>query len=232
MSQLKCLTVMVAAAIVVSAVGCSRSAQQPAAQNAAAPAAQGADATAGAQPAPPPEPPRPRVVTLEAGTVIQVRTTSSLSTKTNKAGERVAATLVAPIVDGDWVIATKGATLSGVVVASDPGGRVKGVASMAIAMKKLTLADGETLAIATSAYGVEAKTSGRKDAVKVAVGAGAGAIVGAIVGGGKGAGIGAGAGAGAGTAAVLATRGDPAVIPAGTVVRFRLTEPIAVTKKQ
>jgi hypothetical protein len=30
---------------------------------------------------------------------------------------------------------------------------------------------------------------------------------------------------------VLATRGDPAVIPAGSVVSFKLTEPITVTKK-
>ncbi len=64
------------------------------------------------------------------------------------------------------------------------------------------------------------------------MGTGAGAIIGAIAGGGKGAAIGAGVGAGAGTAGALATRGDPAVIPAGTVVKFKLTAPITVTKRQ
>jgi hypothetical protein len=266
MNQLKSLVIAVAALVVMSAVGCSRPAQEPEAQNAAAPAGQdkelgggaspagaaqpGATATprAGAPSAPPaaagqpagitaaapapPEPPAPREVTLAAGTVIEVQTTSALSTKTNKVGEPIAGTLVAPIVDGDWVIAVKGAPVSGVIVASDPGGRVKGVASMSIAMKKLTLADGETVAIATTSYGVDANSSKKKDATKVAVGAGAGAVIGAIAGGGKGAAIGAGVGAGAGTAAVLATHGEPAVIPAGTVVSFKLTAPIILTKKQ
>jgi hypothetical protein len=171
-------------------------------------------------------------VTLEAGTPIEMKVTSSLSTKTNKAGEPIAGTLVQPIVDGDWVIAPKGATVSGVITASDPGGRVEGVASMAITIKRLTLADGEAVDVATSTYGVQAASAKKKDVTKVAVGTGAGAIIGAIAGGGKGAAIGAGVGAGAGTATVLATRGDPAVIPAGTVVGFKLTAPITVTKKQ
>ncbi|MCC6862337.1 MAG: hypothetical protein IT158_27425 [Bryobacterales bacterium] len=45
---------------------------------------------------------------------------------------------------------------------------------------------------------------------------------------GIGAGIGAAAGGGTGTAAVLATRGKPAVIPAESVLRFRLTAPVAI----
>jgi hypothetical protein len=289
MTHFKSLMIVVAAAIAISAAGCSRPAQDTSAQTAATPAAQGADTAAAAQsgaaqpgaaqpgaaqpgganpvaaqpparapapgatgqpgaaattprpgapapaaaePPPPPEPPKPRVVTLAAGTVIQVQTVSTLSTKTNKTGEPFAATLVEPIVDGDWVIARKGAAVSGLIALSDPGGRVKGVASMSVAMKTLALSDGETVAIATSAFDVDANSAKKKDAAKVAVGAGAGAIVGAIAGGGKGAAIGAGVGAGAGTAAVLATRGDPAVIPAGTVVSFKLKEPITVTKKQ
>jgi hypothetical protein len=278
MTHFKSLMIVVAAAIAISAAGCSRPAQDTSAQTAVTPAAQGADTAAAAQPGaaqpggaqpaaaqppartpapaatgqpgsaattprpgapapaaaepPPPEPPKPRVVTLPAGTVIQVQTVSSLSTKTNKTGEPFAATLVEPIVDDDWVIARKGAAVSGLIALSDPGGRVKGVASMSVTVKTLALSDGETVAIATSAFDVDANSAKKKDAAKVAVGAGAGAIVGAIAGGGKGAAIGAGVGAGAGTAAVLATRGDPAVIPAGSVVSFKLKEPITVTKKQ
>ena len=184
-----------------------------------------------AQPAAPVEPPKPRVFTLAAGTVIQVETTSTLSTKSNKTGEPFAASLAEPIADGDWVIAPKGAAVAGVVVSSDPGGRVKGVATLTISLRKLTLASTETVALATSTYEMDANTSKKRDAAKIAVGAGAGAVIGGIAGGGKGAGVGAAAGAGAGTAVVLATRGDPAVIPAGSVVSFTLTEPITVTKK-
>jgi len=184
-----------------------------------------------AQPAAPVEPPKPRVFTLAAGTVIQVETTSTLSTKANKTGEPFSASLAEPIADGDWVIAPKGAAVAGVVVSSDPGGRVKGVATLTISLKKLTLASTETVALATSTYEMDANTTKKMDAAKIAIGAGAGAVIGGIAGGKKGAGVGAAAGAGAGTAVVLATRGDPAVIPAGSVVSFTLTEPITVTKK-
>jgi len=184
-----------------------------------------------AQPAAPVEPPKPRVFTLAAGTVIQVETTSTLSTKSNKTGEPFAASLAEPIADGDWVIAPKGAAVAGVVVSSDPGGRVKGVATLTISLKKLTLASTETVALATSTYEMDANTTKKMDAAKIAIGAGAGAVIGGIAGGKKGAGVGAAAGAGAGTAVVLATRGDPAVIPAGSVVSFTLTQPITVTKK-
>ena len=184
-----------------------------------------------AQPAAPVEPPKPRVFTLAAGTVIQVETTSTLSTKSNKTGEPFSASLAEPIADGDWVIAPKGAAIAGVVVSSDPGGRVKGVATLTISLKKLTLASTETVALATSTYEMDANTTKKMDAAKIAIGAGAGAVIGGIAGGKKGAGVGAAAGAGAGTAVVLATRGDPAVIPAGSVVSFTLTQPITVTKK-
>ena len=197
---------------------------QPAGVTAAVPAAP-------AQPAAPVEPPKPRVFTLAAGTVIQVETTSTLSTKANKTGEPFAASLAEPIADGDWVIAPKGAAVAGVVVSSDPGGRVKGVATLTISLKKLTLASTETVALATSTYEMDANTTKKMDAAKIAIGAGAGAVIGGIAGGKKGAGVGAAAGAGAGTAVVLATRGDPAVIPAGSVVSFTLTQPITVTKK-
>jgi hypothetical protein len=67
--------------------------------------------------------------------------------------------------------------------------------------------------------------------MKIGIGAGIGAAIGAIAGGGKGAAIGAGAGGGAGTGLVLATRGDPAVIPGESQLTFRLQGPITVTKR-
>ena len=57
---------------------------------------------------------------------------------------------------------------------------------------------------------------------------GAGAVVGAIAGGGKGAAIGAGAGAAAGVGTNMATRGKAAVIPAETLMEFRLSAPSTV----
>jgi hypothetical protein len=180
---------------------------------------------------PAPAPPRPpREFTLAAERPIAVYTATSLSTKTHKSGERFTATLAEPIVDDDWVVAKKGARVEGVIVDSDPGDKVKGVASITLALASLTLADGRTVQLTTTQFTRQAKTTKKKDAAKIGIGAGVGAAIGAIAGGGKGAAIGAGVGGAAGTGAVLATRGDPAVIPAETRVRVTLKAPVKITE--
>jgi hypothetical protein len=179
----------------------------------------------------PKPPPPPRTYTMKAGSVISIFTASDLSTKTAKGGERFTASLGRAITDGDWVIARKGAPVEGVVVSSDPGGRVKGVASIAVQLESITLADGRRVDISTNSYTKQAKSSKKKDAAKIGIGAGIGAAIGAIAGGGKGAAIGAGVGGAGGTGMVLATRGDPAVISSESQLTFRLTAPVTVTKR-
>jgi hypothetical protein len=193
-------------------------------------------ATPAARPAPAPSiappPPTLRTYTLKMDRPIAVYTTTTLSTKTNQSGERFTATLAEPIVDGDWIVAKDGARVEGVIVDSDPGARVKGVASIAVTLESLTLADGRTVNLDASRYTRQAKTTKKKDAAKIGIATGIGAAVGAIAGGGKGAAIGAGVGGGAGTGAVLATRGDPAVIPAETRVKFTLKSPLTITEER
>jgi hypothetical protein len=193
--------------------------------------ASNAAANPGAAPSAAAPPPPPRVFTIRAGAPISIYTAKDLSTKTAKDGDQFTASLARPIVDGDWVIAKRGALVQGVVVNSDPGGRVKGRASMTVKLRSLQLADGRTVDLSTSSYTKEAKSTKKKDAMKIGIGAGIGAAIGAIAGGGKGAAIGAGAGGGAGTGLVLATRGDPAVIPSESQLTFRLQGPITVTKR-
>lgn len=194
------------------------------------PGAPGGNPASAAAPTPTPAP-TPRIFRIAAGTPISIYTARTLSTKTDKDGERFVASLARAIVDDDWVIAKKGAQVEGVVVNSDPGGRVKGRASMTVELRSLQLADGRTIDLSTSSYTKEAKSTKKKDAMKVGIGAGIGAAIGAIAGGGKGAAIGAGAGGGAGTGYVLATRGDPAVIPSESQLTFKLTAPITVSKR-
>ena len=179
-----------------------------------------------------PPPPPPRQFTLRQGTPLSVFTTSTISTSANKPGEAFSAVLAKSIVDGDWVIAKQGARVEGVVVESDPGGKVKGVASMTLALRRLTLADGRTIELDTDTFIQEAKTTKGKDAKKVGIGAGIGAAIGAIAGGGKGAAIGAAVGGGGGAAASLATRGDAAEVASETELRFTLTSPITITERK
>jgi hypothetical protein len=183
------------------------------------------------QPAPAPAPPPPpRTFTLRAGTPITVFTTSTLSTKSNTSGEAFTAVLAKAIVDDDWVIAKQGGRVEGIIVDSDPGGRVKGVASMTLTLRRLTLADGRTIDLDTSAIVQDAKTTKGKDAAKVGIGAGIGAAIGAIAGGGKGAAIGAAVGGGTGAATSLATRGEQVEFPGESELRFTLSSPITVTE--
>jgi len=188
--------------------------------------------SAGAPAEVPAPPPPPRVFTLSSSTPLSIYTTTELSTKTSRAGDSFTGTLARPIVDKDWVIAKDGAPVEGVVLSSDPGGRVKGVASITVALRRLTLADGRKIDVSTSAFTQKAKTTKTKDAEKIIGGAGVGALIGALAGGRKGAAIGAGAGGAAGTGYVLATRGDPAVIARESHLSFRVKSPVRITKQQ
>jgi hypothetical protein len=187
--------------------------------------------TAAPAPAAPEYNPPPRVFTIREGTAITISTAQTLTTKRDKNGDRFTASLERPIVDGDWVIARRGASVEGEIVNSDPGGRVEGRAVLTVKLRSLQLADGRKVALSTNSYTKEAKSTKKKDAAKIGIGAGIGAALGAIAGGGKGAAIGAGVGGGAGTGVVLATRGDPAEIPSESQLTFRLQSPVSVTKR-
>jgi hypothetical protein len=171
---------------------------------------------------------KPREFTLPAGTAIPVRTTAEISTKSVKNGSVFDALLERDLVVEGTILAKEGSRVSCIVVSSDPGGRVKGVASMAVAARSIAGAGGNTINVKTESYGVEANTTKGRDAKRTAIATGAGAVIGAIAGGGSGAAIGAGAGAAAGVGANMATRGDAAVIPTETLIEFRLSAPATV----
>lgn len=172
---------------------------------------------------------KPDPITVAAGSTLRVRTNVALSTKANRSGDAFTATLVEPLVSDGKVIAPQGATVRGVVANADPGGRVKGVARLAVRLTEIDVPSEGSVAIATNVVSRQARTTKKRDAAKIGIGSGIGAAIGAIAGGGSGAAIGAGAGAGAGTGWVLATRGEPAVLPAESLLAFRLAQPVTIT---
>ena len=174
-------------------------------------------------------PAAPKTYTVPAGTPVSVRTVTAISTKTATDGAPFEATLHQPLVVDGYTVAAKGATVKGIVAQSDPGGRVKGVASLTVSLASIETAGGQVVKLDTTNYTQLAPKSTKKDALKVGIGAGIGAAIGAIAGGGKGAAIGAGAGGAAGTGAVMATRGDPAVLPSESLITFKLQAPVTVT---
>ena len=173
--------------------------------------------------------PEPVRVSVAEGTPLKVRTATALSTKSAQTGQSFIANLVEPLTADGRVLAPAGATVTGVVADSDPGGRVKGVSRLVVRLTQVQLADGRTVEIQTNSIAREAAPTKKKDAAKIGIGSGVGAAVGAIAGGRKGAAIGAASGAGAGTGVVLATRGDPAVIGSESVLTFTLRSPVSAT---
>ncbi|HXK59660.1 MAG TPA: hypothetical protein PLP42_07155 [Acidobacteriota bacterium] len=165
---------------------------------------------------------------LEAGAPIVVRTTKEISTKTAKPGDTFTAILEQNLMAGEEVIAPRGTDVIGRVVESDPGGRTQGKAKIAVELVSFKTPAGKEVPITTSTLSQEAGSTIKKDATRAGIAAGVGAAIGAIAGGGKGAAIGAAVGGGGATAATLATRGDPSVIAAETVLRFELAKSVSV----
>ena len=186
-------------------------------------------------PEPRPELPKaraPQHLTIPAGTLVVIRTQNTLSTDRNFNGDTFAATLDQPLVVDGFVIAERGAEVEGRIVRSEKAGRVEGLSDLSIELVRLRTSDGQRLSIATEPHEVRGPRTRGSDAKKVGIGAGLGAIIGAIAGGGRGAAVGAGAGGAAGGGVVLATRGEPAVIPSESRLTFHLRTPVEVTERR
>jgi hypothetical protein len=190
---------------------------QPAPGTAAAPNAP--PAPAASQSAPPPPPPPPLVV--PSGTHVAVRITERLSASHNEVGDPFTGVLDEPLVSHGRVVFPRGTRAAGTIVAAKGRGRFKGSGALGI---ELTSIAGRR--VHTSEFEQEAKGRGKRSAGIIGGGAGLGAIIGGIAGGGKGAAIGGLAGAGAGTAGAAYTGNRDVVLPAESLVTFRLTEPL------
>jgi hypothetical protein len=164
--------------------------------------------------------------------LICVRLIDGLTSERNASGDVFTGTLDHELVADGFVIAERGSRVEGRVTNVDPGGKVKGVATMAIVLSRIHTADGQAIPLQTDAFERRAAPSHTADAAKIGAGAALGAIIGAIAGGGKGAAIGAGAGGAAGAGAVLMTRGKPVSIPSETRINFRLRSPVTITERK
>jgi hypothetical protein len=181
---------------------------------------------------PPQEPDVPAKLNLAVGTLVTVRTTSWLSSDHNKQGETFTAILEQPLIIDGWVVARRGQTVVGQVTVSDKGGRVKGTSQLGVELTELTLVDGQQLPVRSHFLKMTSSTSHGQDVATVVGTTALGAAIGAAADWGRGAGIGAGVGAAAGIIGVLVTRGRPAVIPAESVLIFRMEDPVTISTER
>jgi hypothetical protein len=174
----------------------------------------------------------PAQLTLKQDTLLTVRVNQYLSSDRNQAGDTFSGTLVQPVVVDGVVVAERGQTVAGRVADAQKAGRVKGVSRLALQLTRLTLVDGDPLAIQTQLTGHRGPTSNGRDAAAMAATTGVGAAIGASAAdwgsAGEGAAIGAGAGAVAGLVGVLLTRGRPTEVYPETVLTFEVAAPTTI----
>src|SRR5215471_8426460 len=157
--------------------------------------------------------------TIPAGTYVTVRTVSTLKSGTNHAGQGWTGTLVNDlVVNGNQTIAHAGDPVKGVISYAKDSGRIHAPGQLTLRLKEVN-----GIAVSSSGRYFKGKSHTTSNATKIGGGAGLGALIGGLAGGGKGALIGAGAGAAAGTGLALATGKQQAVIPAESILSFRIT---------
>lgn len=213
----------------------ANSSQQPAATQPASPDAMSAASTgqaaapAGQQAGAPQTPPPPVVVDLPRGTEIRVRLDSDLGSKISQPGDSFSATVADDVLKGGDVIIAKGARAEGTVVDAKPLGKFKGGAALVIKLDRVHSKWG-SYPVDTGSISRAEQGKGKRSAAFIGGGAGFGAIIGGIAGGGKGAAIGALAGGGAGTAGSAFTGNKQIVLPAETLLTFKLDHSVHITE--
>ncbi len=178
-------------------------------------------------PAVPPPPPAPKPVTLESGTMFNIRIIDPIDTGKNHAGDSFRATLDSPVTVGDKVVIPEGADVVGRVVDLKDAGHFAGKPMLALELSSLSV-NGRKYTLHTNQYTREGVSRGSNTAKKVGAGAAIGAIIGGIAGGGKGAAIGAATGAGVGGGVQAATRAEQVHVESEALLSFRLESPLTV----
>ena len=185
---------------------------------AAAPAAAPAAATAPA-PAAAPAAAVPSAVSVPAGTTLLVRMVDGASSGDPK-GKRFTTTLETDLVVGGAMVAKAGTKVYGRVEAAQQAGRLAGQSKLDLRLAEMALGTA-LVPIITGPYA----QAGAKSIGKTAKGAAAGAAIGAIADDGDGAAKGAAIGA----LASGVKKGQAVVVAPGTILEFKLQQPVSVS---
>ena len=160
-------------------------------------------------------------LTLPRGTRLEIRLNQTIDVKHVSSGDRFTGTLAQPIVQGNIVAVPAGATATGEVLVAHKRGVFKGRSMMALTLTELDV-NGTQYRIDTSDLSRTRKGKGRRSAAFIGGGAGMGMLIGGVATGGVGLLVGGLAGGGAGALGAAFTGNRDLVVPAESVVSFRL----------
>jgi hypothetical protein len=166
-------------------------------------------------------------ITVPAGTPINVRLQSSVSSAYSQSGQSFDAVLAAPIIVGGRALAKSGADVTGRVTAAHRSGHLQDPGYISLTLTSIKI-NGREESVRTSSVSAKGSSHKKRNLALIGGGSGLGALVGGLAGGGKGALIGAGAGAAAGTTGAYATGKKDVGFSSERRLTFRLTQPIHV----
>lgn len=231
------LATLFALAFFLPVSGCKKT--QPNTENPASANSTGSSAAPSAAPSAaaqntanqPQSPPPAATVDLPAGTHLRVRLDEDLGSQISQPGQSFHATLAEDVVVNGQTVIARGARADGTVVDAKPLGHFKGEALLEVRLDRVHSQWGSYPVDSSSIERIE-KGKGKRTTLFAGGGAGFGGLIGGIAGGGKGAAIGALAGGGAGTAGGAMTGNKQILLPAETLLTFRLEKPVHITEGQ
>jgi hypothetical protein len=159
-------------------------------------------------------------VTIPSGSSVLIRMIDSVDSSTSHVSDPFHASLEAPIVVGNTVVAQKGADVYGMLAHAKDAGHISGSAELTLELTGIRV-NGNVVPIDSTTYDVVGKSRGSQSAERIGGGAIAGAIIGGVIGGPRGAAVGATVGAGGGAAVQLSTHGERVRVPSETVLEFK-----------
>jgi hypothetical protein len=171
--------------------------------------------------------PKPKPVTVPAGTPINVRLAQSIDVDASQAGMTFRGVVDDPVMIGGSIVIPRGASATLQAVKVQQSGTMKGSDKISLKVHSIRFG-GMVYEVVTAYVETKGKGEGKRTARKVGGGAGLGAIVGGIAGGGEGAAIGAAIGGVTG-AAVASGGEEHLTLPAETRLQFQLTAAVTVT---
>ena len=160
---------------------------------------------------------------VRVGTEFDVRLQTSISSKTAKAEDRFEATTVLDYSSEGGVVVPAGSVVRGFVSSVSAANKIDRKGNLTLSFDEIR--------IGTTSYRLRASVTQaidgaiKDDATRIGAGAVVGAILGGLIGGGKGALLGVLVGGG-GT--IAATDGTDVTLPAGTILRVRLDQPLEI----
>jgi hypothetical protein len=179
--------------------------------------------SAPAQPGTPP----PYNLTVPAGTELAVRVNQRIDVKHSVPGEHFSGEIVEPVMSNGAILIPRGTPVRGRIDEAHRRGHFKGSSVLELRLVSMTL-NGYQYGLDTHDTVRTKKGKGKRTAGFVGGLTGAGMLIGGIASGGVGLAIGAASGAGAGTLIAGTTGNRDIVIPAESVVHFRLADQLVV----